>query len=316
MTPVISVVVPVYNGEKYLGECIDSILRQDFKDFELLLLDDGSRDSSGKICDDYAARDSRIRVIHKANEGINATRRRGAAEATGEWVVFSDDDDTMTPDALSALYALHEGTDIVTAFTVLPDVRYTNPTLEECRSALISARGISPTPWAKLYRRSLLTPDVFNFPRDIHGEEDMIMNIRLFFKTTQAPRILYKVIYHFRRNLSSVSHTKRESISHEQAFYNELFKSIPTSQHSLYASEIISLKINGLFPLAYRNPHAIASDENGYITSLREEVRRFGYRPSLKEYIMLYSHKAIILKAAGFLELLRRFTKYHLSKLS
>ena len=311
--PKISVVVPVYGGEKYLGACIDSILGQTFKDFELLLLDDGSPDRSGEICDEYARKDGRVRVIHKKNEGINATRKRGASEAQGEWVMFVDDDDTLTPDAISSLYALHEETDIVAAFTVLPDVRFTDPTLEQCRSALISARGISPTPWAKLYRRSLITPDVFNFPREIDGEEDMIMNIRLFFKTTRAPRILYKVVYHFRRNMASVSHTKKESISHEQAFYKVLFESIPSSELNHYTSEIISLKLNGLFPIAYKSPLSIISDEIGYVSTLRDEVKRFGYQTSIKENIILNSHNVIILKTAGFIELLRRFLKYHLS---
>ena len=75
--PKISVIVPVYKGEKYLAACLDSILAQTFKDFELILLDDGSPDKSGEICDEYAQRDARIRVIHKENEGINKTRMGG-----------------------------------------------------------------------------------------------------------------------------------------------------------------------------------------------------------------------------------------------
>ena len=75
MNPQISIIVPVYNGERYLHECIDSILNQSFTDFELILVDDGSKDSSVQICDDYAKKDYRVRVIHKQNEGINATRR-------------------------------------------------------------------------------------------------------------------------------------------------------------------------------------------------------------------------------------------------
>lgn len=137
--PKISVVVPVYNGEKYLGQCIDSILGQTFSDFELILLDDGSPDGSGAICDSYADKDSRVRVIHKANEGINRTRWRGVQEARAEWVSFSDDDDTMEPDALEKLYALRQGTDIVVGFTVLPSKRLCdNPTIEDCRRAQIS----------------------------------------------------------------------------------------------------------------------------------------------------------------------------------
>lgn len=118
--PKISVVVPVYGGEKYLGTCIDSILGQTFKDFELLLLDDGSPDRSGEICDEYARKDGRVRVIHKKNEGINATRRRGVHETAGEWVAFCDDDDTMEPDALESMYALVGGRRLFQALPSFP----------------------------------------------------------------------------------------------------------------------------------------------------------------------------------------------------
>lgn len=110
--PKISVIVPVFKGEEYLGACLDSILAQSFRDFELIVLDDGSPDHSGDICDEYARRDNRIRVIHKQNEGINRTRLRGVREARAEWVTFSDDDDTMEPDALEKLYALGGGIQI------------------------------------------------------------------------------------------------------------------------------------------------------------------------------------------------------------
>ena len=88
MNPQISVIVPVYNGEQYLHECIDSILNQSFTDFELILVDDGSKDGSGQICDDYAKKDYRVQVIHKQNEGINATRRRGVQELKAFGSVF------------------------------------------------------------------------------------------------------------------------------------------------------------------------------------------------------------------------------------
>ena len=228
--PKISVIVPVYRDEKYLRECIESILGQTFKDFELLLLDDGSPDRSGDICDDYARKDGRIRVIHKENEGINATRRRGVHEAKSEWIAFCDDDDTMEPYALQSLYDLSSNTDIVSSFAILPDKRLAaNAGLEKCRRALLNG-DLSPTPWAKLYRKSLLTDEVFDFPREIDGEEDMIMNTRLFFKTNLQPHILYKHIYNFRRNTLSVSHTKGASIDHEDAFYRALYDSIPTGE--------------------------------------------------------------------------------------
>jgi glycosyltransferase involved in cell wall biosynthesis len=89
----ISIIVPVYNTEKYLDQCIQSILSQTYTDFELLLIDDGSTDSSGAICDRYAEQDSRVRVFHKPNGGVSSARNLGLDNAKGEWVTFCDSDD-------------------------------------------------------------------------------------------------------------------------------------------------------------------------------------------------------------------------------
>ena len=96
----VSVIVPVYNAEKYLPACLDSLLAQSLTDFELLLVDDGSRDASGAICDEYAVRDSRIRVFHIPNGGVSAARNLGLDHARGEFVVFVDADDRVMPDHL------------------------------------------------------------------------------------------------------------------------------------------------------------------------------------------------------------------------
>ena len=93
--PKISIIVPVYNVEQYLRRCIDSILNQSFTDFELLLIDDGSKDSSGEICDEYVARDSRIRVFHKENGGVSSARNLGLDNAMGEYITFVDADDYL-----------------------------------------------------------------------------------------------------------------------------------------------------------------------------------------------------------------------------
>lgn len=314
--PKISVIVPVYKGEKYLAACLDSILAQTFKDFELILLDDGSPDKSGEICDEYAQRDARIRVIHKENEGINKTRMGGVTLAKAPWVTFSDDDDTMEPDALEQLYALREGTDIVVGFTVLPEQRMApDATIDDCRRAQISGKGIPPMPWAKLYRRSLMTPDIFDFPREIDGEEDMVMNIRLIFKTQLPPHFVYRCIYHFRRNTASVSHTKKSSIRHEEAFYRALTASIPKEVLPHYLPQIVGLKLNGLFPIAYSNPGSVADKDQPYMMTLCEEVKECGYKLSMKERIVLKSRCKPLLKVIGFAELLRRFINYRLSSL-
>ena len=103
-SPKITFIAPVYGVEKYLNQCLDSILNQTFTDWECLLVDDGSPDNSGAICDEYAARDSRFRVIHKANGGVSAARNDGFAQARGEYTYFVDSDDWLELDAAELLY--------------------------------------------------------------------------------------------------------------------------------------------------------------------------------------------------------------------
>ncbi len=103
--PLISVIVPVYKVEPYLSRCIDSILSQTFTDFELILVDDGSPDNCGEICDEYAKKDTRIHVIHQENGGLSVARNTGVAIAKGEWIHFVDSDDLIHPQMLEILYS-------------------------------------------------------------------------------------------------------------------------------------------------------------------------------------------------------------------
>lgn len=104
-TPEISVIVPVYKVERYLAQCIDSILAQTFTDFELLLIDDGSPDRSGEICDEYARKDSRVRVFHQENAGVSMARNKGLDEAVGKYITYVDSDDYIKSSYLKNLYS-------------------------------------------------------------------------------------------------------------------------------------------------------------------------------------------------------------------
>lgn len=95
MSSSISIIVPVYKAEAYLHRCVDSLLAQAFTDFEVLLIDDGSPDRSGEICDDYARKDARVRVFHQTNGGVSVARQRGVENANGEWITFVDADDYL-----------------------------------------------------------------------------------------------------------------------------------------------------------------------------------------------------------------------------
>ena len=102
--PSVSIIVPVYNVELYLSKCIDSILAQSFTDWECILVDDGSKDSSGKICDEYALKDTRIKVIHQTNKGVSVARQVGIDNASGEYSIHIDPDDWVEPNMLEELY--------------------------------------------------------------------------------------------------------------------------------------------------------------------------------------------------------------------
>ena len=106
MEPLISVIVPIYNVEKYLYECVDSIINQTYKNLEIILVDDCSPDNCAKICDEYAKRDKRIKVIHKGNGGLSDARNVGMNASSGEYLIFVDSDDYMTNNGVEYLYNL------------------------------------------------------------------------------------------------------------------------------------------------------------------------------------------------------------------
>ena len=97
MKPFLSIIIPVYNVEKYLHQCVDSVLAQNLDSFEIILVDDGSPDNAGKICDEYAEKDARVKVIHKENGGLSKARNTGIDAAEGEYIIFLDSDDWWNP---------------------------------------------------------------------------------------------------------------------------------------------------------------------------------------------------------------------------
>lgn len=113
----VSVIIPVYNVEAYLGRCVDSVLNQTYGNLEVILVDDGAKDASGAICDDYARRDSRVRVIHKENGGLSSARNAGIDAAGGTYLEFVDSDDWLEPDAVESMLSLaaEQGTELVVA---------------------------------------------------------------------------------------------------------------------------------------------------------------------------------------------------------
>ncbi|MGM9549250.1 MAG: glycosyltransferase family 2 protein [Faecousia sp.] len=206
--PQISVIVPVYRAEKFLGRCVDSVLNQTFRDYELLLLDDGSPDSSGEICDAYAARDSRVRVIHQKNAGVCAARNTCLdwvfSNSDSQWIFFIDNDDWMHPETLERLYraAQEQGTKIAVcgyAQTAGEDPAVSPEQLIPERwppKDFYMERFINATVcWGKLYHRSCF--DGQRYPAGKHMEDEFLTYRLLFAQDTLTviPAPLYAYYY-------------------------------------------------------------------------------------------------------------------------
>ena len=179
----ISIVVPVYKVRDYLPGCLDSILANDTSDCEIILVDDGSPDGSGAICDRYAqAHPDLIRVIHQANGGIGSVRNTGVANAKGEWLFFIDSDDTIAPDSLAVLKeAIRLGGAQVIGFQYCADDGVNPPHPQSCGfEAAAAPFRLSdrkdyllslPSVWIRLWKRSLFTESGIHFPTGVWYED-------------------------------------------------------------------------------------------------------------------------------------------------
>ena len=210
MSPTVSIIIPVYNAENTIGRCIDSILNQDYTDFELLLVNDGSADGSGAICDAYAGRDSRVRVFHQVNSGVSASRNLALDHAKGDYLQFLDSDDWITADATSSLVrAMEDGPcDMVISdfYRVVGDRVSQKGDIEEdgilSREEYAAHMMENPADfyygvlWNKLYRRSIVEKHHLRMDSTISWCEDFMFNLEYirhaeFFRAIQIPIYYY-----------------------------------------------------------------------------------------------------------------------------
>lgn len=177
----VSLVVPVYNAEKTIRRCIESILSQTFTDYELILVNDGSTDNSGAICDEYAKQDARIRVLHKDNGGVSSARNLGLDNALGEWIAFVDSDDSVSDTYVSNLLSHSANADLVISYAEIVHLDNTRRK-EDYNSVSVTADyddlfiyndlNWHTSPWAKLFKRSLCGD--LRFVEGMHIGEDLV----------------------------------------------------------------------------------------------------------------------------------------------
>ena len=218
MNPTVSIIIPVYNAEKTIGRCIDSILNQDYTDFELLLVNDGSADDSGAICDAYAARDSRIRVFHQTNSGVSASRNLALDHAKGMYLQFLDSDDWITTDATGSLVqAMEDGPcDMVVSdfYRVVGDRVSQKGDIEEdgilSREEYAAHMMENPADfyygvlWNKLYRRSIVEKHHLRMNPQISWCEDFMFNLE-YIRHAEHFRAIQIPIYYYVKTKGSLA---------------------------------------------------------------------------------------------------------------
>jgi glycosyltransferase involved in cell wall biosynthesis len=283
----ISIVVPIYNSESCLAECIESITRQDFRNIEIILVNDGSTDNSGYICDSYAQTDPRITIIHQENRGRIVAREIGTKTAKGEWVTYVDSDDTLPHDAMSNLHkAIEDKVDIVlgNGYTLQGESRMTIP-LDEFRHMAVRADGCIGVPWGTLYRRSVITHYLFDLPREFYMGEDYIFWLRLIFLTEKPVNIVYESVYNKKNDTTSASFVWTADYA---LLINKYRKSsIPKTLHSLYLNDMIDDAICNLISVA-QHQHKRHWRKSLFYKDILADMKQANRRFTSKQLLFLH----------------------------
>lgn len=243
--PLVSMIVPVYNAEKTIDRCVSSILNQTYKDFELILLDDGSTDTSGAVCDACAEKDARIRVVHKENSGVSDTRNQGIAMAEGEYLQFLDSDDWITPEATSLFVraATEYQCDMVIAdfYRVIGERVSQKGDIEEegMMDRADYAVNMMQKPadfyygvlWNKFYKRSIIERYQLKMDSAVSWCEDFMFNLEYVRHVNSIYALKVPVYYYVKTKGSLVSQgiSMKKTIQMKRtvfAYYNDFYKDV------------------------------------------------------------------------------------------
>lgn len=297
--PQVSVIVPIYNVDRFLSECIDSILMQSLSDIEVLLVDDGSTDKSGVIADSYAQSDPRVRVIRQENQGLSGARNTGIAAATAEWFTIVDGDDWLEADALRTMLdsAQPTGADIVLfsyfrdtpgsrtreKFFTTNDFDYTQAQARILQANCLVALGIGNrrattnvgVTWARLYRTSFLRDNDLRFKVGLTRMQDAIFHLYAF-GLAQKVSFRDKPIYHYRvwpgaasRRFSPQFAATAEEILNEIARFMERMS--PSDFEDVYYTKAGKLYLD-IIKLQYvGNPMPLAEKRSQLTTLLNKQ---------------------------------------------
>lgn len=319
MNPSISIIVPIYNMEKLMRKCLDSILAQTFQDFECLLIDDGSKDGSPAICDEYALKDARITVFHKSNGGLSDARNFGLAHAQGEYTIFFDPDDWVDEDCLKDLYEKAQETN---ADLVMCDLYYNDPYRQryskqeptsldhnDVLKDLITGKvyGFTVT---KLIRRTLYQQYYLQYPVGMYGCEDQYTMCKLL-KNDISIAYLPNAYYHYMHYGNATQSRRYDENTYQQDvkirdMFVELLSDTPYRQLA-YDRKTFSILSRAFhfgskqytsksFREQFKGFQPDLSKESFLMHFLYQMSLRGYYQPAWKAYMFLYQLKQVYKK--------------------
>lgn len=318
MTCMISVIVPIYMIDRYIGICIESLLNQTYKNLEIILVDDGSKDRCSEICDLYASKDSRIKVIHKENGGLVSARKAGVLAATGRYIGFVDGDDWVGPGFYQSLYnaIIQNNCDVAIAgysrdlfsqtkiiYNTIPSGYYEGEALKDVFSKMISygefyRHGISTYHWNKLFKRELIISHQLEIADDVSIGEDAVV---VYTALLDCKRICItdNCAYHYRQREDSMLKSFMDfdkELVRVNALYNNLSKAVANYPIEYCLQKQVDDFITGIFII--RSGSHVNSDCN--------TLKFFPFGKSLKG-------KKIVLYGGGTFgqQLMKRFVKDH-----
>lgn len=320
MDSLISVIVPIYNVEKYLDRCVDSIINQTYKNLEIILVDDGSPDNCPQMCDDYAKKDSRIKVVHKKNGGLSDARNAGMKVATGEYVSFIDSDDYVSLDFYETLFQtmIDNDSDIVECGVVKfyednnfdeysDDLKVTNYDTLDGLEGLINENPFKQHVWNKLYKTNIALDISYAVGK---LNEDEFWTYQTFGKAKKVTRINKTMYYYFQRNGSIMGNGYNirrldalEGKMNRQAYIEKNFPTLATkAKVDLYGSCMFAYqsvlkfmsgndkKKAGKIIKEYKNRCKLTTDE---INSITDSSKKY-YKLAKLNFYLCCKIKAIL----------------------
>lgn len=314
MEPKVSIIVPVYNAEKSLARCVDSILNQEFRDFELILMDDGSRDRSGEICDGYARADARVVVVHKENTGVSDTRNQAIARARGTFLQFVDSDDWLTADATKLMVRAAEetGCDLVIAdfYRVVGEMVSRKGDIDADqvigREAFVGFMMENPADyyygvlWNKLYRREIVEAHGIRMDAKISWCEDFLFNLEYVRYATTFYALRTPVYYYVKTKGSLVNQKISFARTVEMKLamfecYNDFFKHVLDEEAyerkrlQVYHFLVDAAKDGFVFPATFPGTQKLGEERSQALQEVISEdgiiVERYRDRKLIERYL-------------------------------